>query len=123
MSFETTTRGNLWTHSNSPKGGRRETVKKGVYVIDHRNTGKFIMGSSNDVSKEVDKHLALLAKGKHPVKRLQNQFNEEIQRSDKAGTTLAVMQIIEFPTNSEKEIKRTLKEIRETNTAPYCLLE
>lgn len=118
MSFETTHKGNQWTHSSSIKGGRREIVKKGVWVIDHRNTGRFIMGSSADVSKEVDKQMALLAKGKFPIKHLQRQYNEEQQREGRQPTFV----IIEYPLKSDKDIKKTLKEIRETNTAPYCLL-
>ncbi|ABY63149.1 endonuclease [Pseudomonas phage 201phi2-1] len=118
MSFETTFRGNQWTHSSSIKGGRREIVKKGVYVIDHRNTGKFIVGTSSDVSKEVDKHMTLLAKGKSPIKQLQQQYIEEAQRENRQP----VFVVIEYALNSDKDIKRTLKEIRETNTTPYCLL-
>lgn len=124
MSFKTTDiEGQQWTHSDSRMGGRRQVVKKGVYVIDHRATGRFIMGSSNDVSKEVDRHLALLAKGKHPIKILQTNYTEEIYRADPdEKMTIAPMVIIEYDLNSDKAIKLVLKEIRETNTAPYCLL-
>lgn len=118
MSFETTHKGNLWTHSSSIKGGRREQVKKGVFVIDHRNSGRFIIGTSPDVSKEVDKQMALLAKGKFPNKHLQRQYDFEKQREERQPAFV----IIEYPLKSDKDIKKTLKEIRETNTAPYCLL-
>ena len=118
MSFETTHKGNLWIHSSSIKGGRREIVKKGVYVIDHRNSGRFIIGTSSDVSKEVDKQMALLAKGKFPNKHFQRQYTDELQREGRQPAFV----IIEYPLNKDKDIKLTLSEIRETNTAPYCLL-
>lgn len=121
MSYETTVHGRLWTHSASGKGGRKEAVKKGVWVIDHRDSGKFIIGSSSDVSKEVDRQITLLSKGKHPIKALQSQWDQEIQRSDKPVTT-AALQITEYPITSDRGIKLALEEIRASNTAPYCLL-
>lgn len=128
MAFETTHRGNLWTHSYvfkdgkvqpNTKGGRREAVRKGVYVIDHRPTGRFFIGSSNDVTKEVDKHLSLLHKGKHENKFFQRLYQ---MSDDKQRQCPAPLVIIEYPLNSDKDIKLTLKEIRESNTTPYCLL-
>lgn len=122
MSFETTHKGNQWTHSSSIKGGRRENVKKGVYVIEHRDSGRFIMGSSNDVSKDVDKHLGLLSSEKHPNHFFQNLHDQEINRDEKGRTKIATFVVIEYPLKNDKDIKKTLNEIRETNTAPYCLL-
>lgn len=122
MSFETTHRGNQWTHSASIKGGRRDVVKKGAYIIDHRDSGRFIMGSSNDVSKDVDKHLKLLTSGKHPNRFFQNLHDQEINRDEKGKTKVATFVVIEYPLKNDKDIKKTLKEIRETNTAPYCLI-
>lgn len=118
MSFETTARGNLWTHSTSGKGGRRDIVKKGVYVIDHRPTGRFVIGSANDVSKEVDKQLKLLEQGKFPIKLMQKLYDTP----DGKHGERPPMTIIEYPLNSDKDIKTTLKEIRTTNTTTYCLL-
>lgn len=120
MSFETTHRGNLWTHSVTAKGkgGRRDLVKKGVYVIDHRPTGRFIIGSSTDVSKEVDKQLALLAKGKFPIKLMQRLYDTA---DDNKGNPPAMV-IVEYPLKADKDIKLTMDEIRRSNTTPYCLL-
>lgn len=127
MAFETTARGNLWTHSlkmkdgqmvQGSKGGRRDVVRKGVYVIDHRPTGRFIIGSSSDVSKEVDKQLTQLLKGSHPQKLMQRLYQ---MADDKQGNP-PPMVIIEYPLDNDRDIKRTLKEIRETNTTDYCLL-
>lgn len=118
MTYETTHKGNLWTHSSSVKGGRRELVKKGVYVIDHKATGRFIVGTAVDVSKEVDRLMGQLANGKFPIKHLQRQYTDELQRENRQPVFL----ITEYPLKSDKDIKKTLKEIRETNTAPYCLL-
>ena len=120
MSFETTIKGNLWTHSTAAKGkgGRRDLVKKGVWVIDHRPTGRFIIGSSSDVSKEVDKQLKQLALGKHPIKRMQELYNN----IDDTHGNLSPMVIVEYPIKSDREIQMTLEEIRHTNTTDYCLL-
>lgn len=122
MSYETTHSGNTWTHSSSIKGGRREAVKKGVWVIDHRATGKFIIGSSNDVSKEVDQQLKLLAAGKYPNKHLQRQYDFEAQRAELPKDKQPVFVITEYPLKYDRDIKLTLNEIRTSNTAPYCLL-
>lgn len=120
MSFETTIAGNLWTHSKTAKGkgGRRDWVKKGVFVIDHRPTGKFIIGSANDVSKEVDKQLTLLERGKHPIKKLQRSYDN----ADDLHGNHSPMVIIEYPIKADKDIQLTLEEIRRTNTTDYCLL-
>ncbi len=118
MTFETTVHGNQWTHSSSVKGGRREVVKKGVYVIEHRNTGQFVIGSTTNVSKEVDRQMQLLANGQFPIKNLQRQYTEELNREGRQP----VFVIIEYSINSDKDINKTLKEIRSSNTTPYCLL-
>lgn len=120
MTFETTHKGNLWTHSKTAKGkgGRRDIVKKGVYVIDHRPSGRFIIGQANDVSKEVDKHLAQLESGKHPIKLLQRLYNTP---ADNHGNPPAMV-VIEYPLAKDKDIKMTLEEIRRTNSTDYCLL-
>lgn len=118
MTWETTLKGNTWTHSQSGKGGRKELVKKGVWVLDHRPTGRFIIGTSNDVSKEIDKQLKQLEQGKFPHKLMQQLFDTpEGNKGERPA-----MVIVEYPLNSEKDIKRTLKEIRETNSTDYCLL-
>lgn len=124
MTWETTTTGKMWTHGvpialngkkqksmDQAKGGRSVVVNKGVYVIDHKPTGRFIVGSSNNVSKDVDKHIATLMKGKHQTKLLQEQYLKE-----------SYLQITEISVDSDRAIKKTIQEIRETNTADYCLL-
>lgn len=119
MSFETTFRGNLWTYS--PRGGRRDPVAKGVWVIDHRPTGRFMIGSSNNVSKDVDKMLDQLEKGKFPNKLMQQLFDKpDNRKSDEHPRP--PMTIIEYPLVNDKEIQMTLAEIRNSNTTPYCLL-
>lgn len=118
MSFETSIKGNTWTHSRSRLGGRKELVKKGVYVIDHRPTGRFLIGSSDDVSKEVDKQLAQLEAGSHPIKLMQRLFDT----ADDDKGNRPPMVITEIPIVSKKDIMMTLHQIRDTNTTPYCLL-
>lgn len=125
MTWETTLQGKQWTHGvaiadfgrkqktmDQARGGRTQDVKKGVYIIDHKPTGRFIVGSSDDVSKEVDNHIEQLVRGSHGTKHLQRQYGGE-----------SYLIITEIPTGSDKDIKRTIKEIRETNTADYCLLD
>ena len=126
MTFETTIHGNRWTHSpyGGTKGGRRETVKKGVWVIDHAPTGRFMIGSSNDVSKDVDRMLAQLEKGKFPNQLMQQLYDKPDNgpKDPRNRTPRPPMAIIEYSIGNERDIKRTLKEIRETNTTDYCLL-
>lgn len=125
MAWETTIQGKLWTHgvatanigkpqkrADQARGGRTVDVKRGVFVIDHKPSGRFIMGASENVSKEVDKQLKALNSGKHETKLLQTNYIRE-----------PYMQITEIPARNDKEIKQIMSEIRETNTADYCLLE
>jgi len=125
MTWETTIQGKLWTHgvatalngkpqkrADQARGGRTVEVKKGVFVIDHKPTGRFIMGASEQVSKEVDKQLKELNQAKHKSKLLQANYIRE-----------PYMQITEIPARNDKEVKQILREIRESNTADYCLLE
>lgn len=125
MTWETTQQGKLWTHGvptaligkpqktmDQARGGRSVLVKKGVYVIDHKPTGRFIVGTSDNVSKDVDKHLKALGTGKHPTKLMQDLYIKE-----------SYMQITEIPLANDKGIKETLREIRDSNTAYYCLLD
>lgn len=126
MSFKTTIQGNHWTHSpyGGTKGGRREIVKKGVWVLDHAPTGRFMIGTSTDVSKEVDRMLAQLEKGKFPNKLMQLLYDkpDNSPNDPRNRTPRPPMAIIEYPIGNDRDIKRTLKEIRETNTTDYCLL-
>lgn len=125
MTWETTVPGKLWTYGvataligkpqkrpDQARGGRTSITKKGVFVIDHKPTGRFIIGSADQVSKEVDKHLKALNSGKHGVKLLQANYIRE-----------PYLQITEIPANSDKEVKQILREIHETNTTDYCLLK
>lgn len=125
MTWETTIQGKLWTHgvatalcgkpqkkADQARGGRTVDVKRGVYVIDHKPTGRFIIGTSENVSKDVDKQLKALAGNKHSMKRLQSNYSSE-----------PYLQITEIPARNEKELKQIIQEIRDTNTTEYCLLE
>jgi len=125
MTWETTANGKTWTHrqegfqsldeKKTQRKGKVATrsleVKKGVYVIDHRPTGLFIVGSSDDVSREVDNQLAVLQSGQHKCKRLQRQYAGE-----------PILLVTELEASSEKAIRKVIKEIKDTNTTDYCLL-
>lgn len=111
MTWETTLQGKLWTHQPQGRGARSIETKKGVYVIDHKPTGRFIVGSSDSVSREVDNQLGILQTGKHGTKLLHELYGKE-----------PYLMITEIPIGSDKDIKKTINEIRESNTTDYCLL-
>lgn len=119
MVWETSAEGKTWTFQPEGRGVRSVDVKKGVYVIDHKPTGKFIIGSSDDVTREVDKQIHLLHVGKHGIKKLQDQYTRQMNAD---GRPEAFLSITEFPIKSDKEIQRAIKEIRESNDTEYCLL-
>jgi hypothetical protein len=113
--FKTEAKAHTWTTTiwgrERGKSGRSTPVTRGVYLIETISTGKFIVGTSRVVSNDVDRHLAMLANGKHPNKKLQAQWDWEPE-----------LRMLEFPTSSDKESKALEKEIRKTNDTPYCLL-
>lgn len=52
-------------------------VKKGSYCIDHVATGKRLLGYSSNLDKEIDRQLMMLSNGKHPSKKMQQQFDAD----------------------------------------------
>lgn len=102
-----------WLHNPTSRRGKRlEDVGPGCFVLEHDATGRFYVGESNNVSAEVDKQLAQLAKGGHPCKLL----NRLYERDD-------IIRVFEYPTKSMKERKTLMKSIVAAATAPYLYLK
>lgn len=99
-----------WTSRAPGKGERHTPVTQGVWVIDHEPTGRFIIGRSRNVSGEVDKQLQLLAAGRHPSKRFQQQYSWEPD-----------VQMLEYPASSANEAKRIEAILRANNSGSITL--
>ena len=48
----------------------------GVYMIKNTRTGKVYIGSSWDIEQRLKEHRRCLARGKHPCKALQSDYND-----------------------------------------------
>lgn len=90
---------------------RSTLVTNGAFVIDCINTGWFVTGHSRTVSADVDKHVALLQKGRHPIQKLQKLYDREPE-----------LRFIEIPAQDVRTAKRIEARIRASNTTDYCLL-
>ncbi|MCY1418492.1 hypothetical protein D9M71_340530 [compost metagenome] len=109
--YRTEAKGYTWSSTVHGRGARSVLVTQGTYVIDHISSGWFITGNSRTVSADVDKQIDLLRKGKHPNRKLQQQYSWEPD-----------IKLIEYPMNTAKESKKLEAEIRSTNDTAYCLL-
>lgn len=98
-----------WLHSPSGRSKRSERVRKGCYLLDHDACGKFIVGSSDNVSDDIDRQLAQLAQGKHPNKRLNGLCERDPE-----------IRIYEYPLESKSAQKALLKQIKAQ--APHLCL-
>lgn len=109
--FKTEAKSYSWSSTVHGRGARSVLVTQGTYVIDHISSGWFIVGTSRTVSADVDKQIALLKAGRHPNRKLQQQYAWEPD-----------VKLIEFPLDTAKQSKKVEAEIRSTNDTDYCLL-
>lgn len=100
-----------WLHSPSGRSKRTEEVQDGCFVLEHDATGRFYLGESAHVSKEVDKQLSQLALGKHPHKLL-----NELYARDSA------IRVYEYPMKAKKARSGLLKELKATASTDYLCL-
>lgn len=102
-----------WTHNPASKRAKRlEDVAEGFFVLEHEATGRFYVGESARVSTEVDKQLALLAKGKHPCKL----FNILYEKDD-------IIRVHEYPIAKAKERKQRIKLLLDETPHTYLILK
>lgn len=109
--YLTEARGASWSHTTWGRGKRAEEVGLGCYVVEHIATGKFIVGVSNQVSKDVDKLIQLIDSGKY---------------SNKAMLELCArdpdLRLLEYPCMNLKQARQVEKAIRSTVVPKYLLL-
>lgn len=101
-----------WTSSSTGRGKRRHPVGAGCYVIEHVSTGRFICGTSSQVSEQVDKELQSLRSGKHPSKLFRKLFDMDDELS-----------IYEFPVKETKLAKAEITSIRKLADPQYLSVE
>jgi len=80
-------------------------------MLEHDATGRFYLGESNQVSKDVDKQLAQLALGKHPKKLL-----NELYARDSA------IRVYEYPLKAKKARTGLFKELKALASNDYLCL-
>ena len=95
-------KGYTWSRTTAGRGKRKETVTAGCWLLEHISTGKFIIGSSPQVSQEI---------GKHPNKKLSKLVNMDPD-----------LMAIEIPMASQPKAKKLEREIRVNVNPEYLLL-
>lgn len=98
----------VWSRTSSGRGKRAAEVKNGLYIIEHISTGRMIVGVSSHVSKEVDKQLAQLSKGKH-----ENRLFAKLIEMDMD------VKLHEVPTKNSKEADKLLDQVVSTTYPDY----
>lgn len=100
-----------WLHSKSGRSKRSEIVAVGAFMLEHDATGRFYLGHSREVSKEVDKQLSLLATGKHPHKLLSGLYERDND-----------IRVYEYPAKTKKAVRAVHKELIDTQSTDYLCL-
>lgn len=78
-----------------------------VYKLIHRDTGKFYIGSTTNYYQRRMGHISLLRRNKHPVKTLQNLYNESphfIFEIDSLGSGVKDPEVREKAYDREQEL-------------------
>ena len=104
-------KGYAWSRTTAGRGKRKEVVTTGVWLLEHQGTGKFLIGSTGQVSAEIDKHLALLNAGKHPNKKMSKLVSMDLD-----------VTLIEIPMSSLQKAKLLERQIRVSVDPDYLLL-
>ena len=98
--------------SYSTKVGKRtDPVKTGCFVIEHEPTGRFIAGTSRNVSADVEVHLQHLYLERHKNRIMNECCRRELQ-----------IRVHEFPTKTVADAREVLKEIKDSATPGYLYL-
>ena len=100
-----------WLHSSSGRSKRSETVDQGCYVLEHVATGRFFLGQSETVSRDVDKQLSQLPLGKHSSKLLNGLYSKD---SD--------IRIYEYPIKAKRERTKLLIALRDDANPTYLCI-
>ncbi len=74
---------------------KMDNEMKGVYKIVNLESGKYYVGSSNDLHKRWTQHLSCLRRGKHKNRHLQNAWNKY------AEDVFAFVVVVETETQEE----------------------
>lgn len=80
-------------------------------MLEHVATGRFYMGQSEHVSRDVDSQLKQLAQSKHPNKLLNELYQKD---SD--------IRLYEYPLKAKKERKSLLVNLRDNTYPSYLCL-
>lgn len=105
QAFHGETQYNKWSSTIWGRGKRKDVVTSGLYCVVHLGTGKFIIGRSKTVSKDVDQ-LIVRIKGQASHWPKMNRLME----GDPENTDL---ELLEFPA-SQAEAKQIEGRIRVT---------
>ncbi len=109
--FETTAEGFTWLRSPSGRSKRTTTVRTGCFVLEHEATGKIITFTSEEVSLDVDLTLLAISDENHRCKAFVKLCKDD-----------SVIRVYEYPTRTIKQAKLIEKEIRQSTTPNYLLL-
>lgn len=100
-----------WSHTLAGRGKRKVTVRVGCYVVEHIDSGKFIVACAKNVTEEVDMTIQRLMEGTTKNRA----FNRLCQSSPE-------LTIYEYPTKTFTEARKLEAVIRKTVEPKYLLL-
>ncbi|MCY1294972.1 hypothetical protein D9M68_18590 [compost metagenome] len=100
-----------WLHSSSGRSKRSKITDQGCYVLEHVATGRFFLGQSEHVSKEVDAQLNQLSLGRHPSKLLNGLYSKDHD-----------IRVFETACKSKKERKALLTRLRDEAYPEYLCI-
>ncbi len=109
--FHTDARGSTWSHTIHGRGKRLDEVKTGCYLVEHIATGKLITGTSDQVSRDVDRIIQAVHAGTYPCPALLKLCAHDPD-----------LKLYEYPTGSLKEAKAIERQVRATLDPAYLLL-
>lgn len=112
--FYTEAKGISWSRTGHGRGKRAEQTLIGCFVLEHISTGKIVVGTSRSVSRDVDGLLKELSDVKAASKS--NKPFAKLCALD------ADIKIYEYTAKNLSEARRIEKEVRETVTPRYLLL-
>ncbi|AEH03751.1 endonuclease [Pseudomonas phage PhiPA3] len=103
----------MWSSTTHGRGKRKEIVTTGAYCVVHVGTGKFIVGTSKNVSTEVDRLIVEIKSGRSKWPKFNKLVSGEPENSD--------LELLEFPANM-KDAKAIEARIRKAVVPSWLLL-
>jgi hypothetical protein len=109
--FQVEAKAATWSHTTWGRGKRVVDVGVGCFMIEHIATGKYVIGVSQQVSRDVDTLIKSILEGRYANKTMV-----------KLCTMDPDLRLLEFATANLRDARKLEKEIRATTEPQYLIL-